>query len=183
MKIDLKGPDGNATALMAYAKQYGKELDLDYEKIITEMKKSDYQHLVKIFIDNFGMVLTIVGTEGIIDEVKKDIRIKKDDYKQLCVWPGTIIGDEIKQIEFVKFMEKEFDVRIKYESEETTNPDPGNPESGGRLDAFFYVHDDDVGKFAVPRLKAGIRWWEDIFFNNQEYLYSSHFIAEHPRTW
>jgi len=52
--IDLTGPDGNAFALMAYAKRFAKQLDLDYKKIQDEMMSGDYENLVQVFDDNFG---------------------------------------------------------------------------------------------------------------------------------
>jgi len=52
--IDLTGPDGNAFALMAYAKRFAKQLDLDYRKIQDEMMSGDYENLVQVFDDNFG---------------------------------------------------------------------------------------------------------------------------------
>ena len=109
-----------------------------------------------------------------------------EDYQQLCVWPGCVVGKD-KIEEFEKFMLDDFDVRVKYHDEIKTNPDMKNGKpvknTGNRNDLFFYVHKDDVGKFSVPRLKAGIRWWEDIFFNRHENLYPKQFVIDHPRTW
>jgi hypothetical protein len=52
--IDLTGPDGNAFALMGYAKRYAKDLDLDYKTIIAEMTTGDYENLVQVFDNYFG---------------------------------------------------------------------------------------------------------------------------------
>ena len=52
--IDLTGPDGNAYALMATAKQLARQLGLDSEKIIKEMMSSDYENLLQVFDSNFG---------------------------------------------------------------------------------------------------------------------------------
>ena len=52
--IDLTGPDGNAFALMGYAKQFAKQLGLDSSKIINEMTSGDYEHLLEVFDKNFG---------------------------------------------------------------------------------------------------------------------------------
>ena len=52
--IDLTGPDGNAFALMAYAKRLAEQLGMNYHVIIDEMKQGDYQHLVKTFDFHFG---------------------------------------------------------------------------------------------------------------------------------
>jgi pantoate kinase len=52
--IDLTGPDGNAFALMGYAKRFAKQLGLDSSKIINEMTSGDYEHLLEVFDKNFG---------------------------------------------------------------------------------------------------------------------------------
>ena len=109
-------------------------------------------------------------------------------YNQLCVWPATVVGkDDVKDLE--DFFKDEMDVRVKYKTEVLTNPDldeNGNevPDTGGRNDLFFYVHDDDIGKFAVPRLSMGIRWYEDVVsYNDGAYLYPESFLEENPITW
>lgn len=51
--IDLTGPEGNAYCLMGYAKRWAKELDLDANAIITDMQSGDYEHLIKVFEENF----------------------------------------------------------------------------------------------------------------------------------
>jgi len=50
--IDLTGPDGNAFALMAYAKKFAKELGIDSP--IDEMMQGDYEHLLLTFDKYFG---------------------------------------------------------------------------------------------------------------------------------
>tara|TARA_R110001583_G_C5383514_1_gene383968 strand:- start:64 stop:288 length:225 start_codon:yes stop_codon:yes gene_type:complete len=52
--IDLTGPDGNAFALMGYAKRFAKQLKLDGDKIIKEMTKGDYNELLETFDGYFG---------------------------------------------------------------------------------------------------------------------------------
>lgn len=52
--IDLTGPDGNAYALMAYAKRFARELGLDAEEIISNMTSGDYENLIQVFDENFG---------------------------------------------------------------------------------------------------------------------------------
>ena len=52
--IDLTGPDGNAFALMGYAKRFAKQLNLDSNKIIKNMMSGDYENLIQVFDDNFG---------------------------------------------------------------------------------------------------------------------------------
>jgi hypothetical protein len=52
--IDLTGPDGNAFALMGYAKKLANQLDLDSTKIIQEMMSGDYENLLEVFDNAFG---------------------------------------------------------------------------------------------------------------------------------
>ena len=115
---------------------------------------------------------------------------KGNKYTQLCVWPGVELGKYTKA-EFERFMLDEFDARIKYKCEVRTLPDldhGGNlePDTGDRADTFFYVHADDIAEFAIPRLQAGIRWWEDVIVYNRhsnEHLYTKEFIRDNPPTW
>ena len=52
--IDLTGPDGNAFVLMGMAKRYAKQLGLDTDLIINDMKSGDYEHLIQVFDEHFG---------------------------------------------------------------------------------------------------------------------------------
>ena len=47
--IDLTGPQGNAFALMGMAHRYARDLGLDSDAIITEMKSGNYENLVQVF--------------------------------------------------------------------------------------------------------------------------------------
>lgn len=93
------------------------------------------------------------------------MEFEDNKYNQVCVWQGTLVGeDRIEEFENF-FYKKGF--RVKYIEEIKTFPDKdknGNdiPETGGRNDIFFYIHDDDIMKFAIKRLMMEIRWIEDI---------------------
>lgn len=55
--IDLTGPDGNAFALMAYAKRFGTQLGWDKgqtQDLINDMMSGDYEHLLQVFDNAFG---------------------------------------------------------------------------------------------------------------------------------
>ena len=52
--IDLTGPDGNAFAPMAHAKNLAKQLGFNYHTIIDEMQQGDYENLIKVFDFHFG---------------------------------------------------------------------------------------------------------------------------------
>jgi len=57
IEIDLIGPQGNAFALMGYAKNLARQLEYSEDKVaemIKDMKSSNYEHLIQIFDDNFG---------------------------------------------------------------------------------------------------------------------------------
>jgi hypothetical protein len=109
------------------------------------------------------------------------------DFTQLCVWPGTVLGDSTPK-DLEDFFLNEMGVRVKYHTEVETLPDVENgkavPDTGGRNDLFFFVHNDDIPKFAVPRLQMGIRWWEDVIvYNDNKNLYTDQFLEANPPTW
>jgi hypothetical protein len=54
--IDLTGPDGNAFALMAYAKRFATQLGWKDRgaAIINEMMSGDYENLLEVFDKAFG---------------------------------------------------------------------------------------------------------------------------------
>lgn len=111
----------------------------------------------------------------------------EENFTQLCVWPGTILGNHTIE-EFEQFfVENLHGTRIKFSEIVITSPDMENgspvPDTGGRSDIFFYVHDEDLGKFAVPRLAYGIRWWEDVVQNESHLIYPKEIIEKYPVTW
>ena len=59
--IDLTGPDGNAYALMAYAKRFATQLGWKDKgaALINEMMEGDYEHLLKVFDNAFGEFVTL----------------------------------------------------------------------------------------------------------------------------
>ena len=123
---------------------------------------------------------------NIINEVEHTHYMHDANYKpiqgfsQLCVWPGTLVGkDNIE--DFEDFFKNEMGVRVKFMEEVKTLPGDGG--EGGRNDVLFYIHDEDVGKFAVPRLRMGIRWWEDVLDNEKDKLYPQEIYKKYPKTW
>jgi len=59
IEIDLTGPQGNAFYLLGTASNLAKQLGLDTDVILNEMKSSDYDHLVKTFDKYFGNFVTL----------------------------------------------------------------------------------------------------------------------------
>lgn len=115
-----------------------------------------------------------VHTEQIVDMWKSVDR--KPPFQTLVIWPGTTVscGDAIEE-----FFLKEYETRIKRVGcvPVTTDRD---------FDFAFFVHDDDIMKFALKRMKYArtpdmfCRWWEDIYFNNQEHEYPAEFCRMYP---
>lgn len=54
--IDLTGPDGNAYCLLGTAQRWAKQMGLDVDKVIDEMKSSDYENLIEVFDKYFGSI-------------------------------------------------------------------------------------------------------------------------------
>lgn len=66
IELNLNGVDGNAFALIGHARSYGRQLGLsrdEIEEISKDMMSSDYNHLLKVFNDNFGHVIKLVRNE------------------------------------------------------------------------------------------------------------------------
>ena len=59
IEIDLTGPEGNAYSLMGYAKKLARQLDIDSRPIIEDMMSGDYEHLLEVFEEHFGSVVTL----------------------------------------------------------------------------------------------------------------------------
>lgn len=57
--LDLTGPEGNAFALMGFARKLARQCDMDDGKILDEMKNGDYEHLVNTFDRYFGHFVTL----------------------------------------------------------------------------------------------------------------------------
>ena len=60
--IDLDGSQGNAFVLLGYASQTMKNSGMEkktQERILNEMKSSDYINLLKVFDKYFGTVYTL----------------------------------------------------------------------------------------------------------------------------
>jgi len=112
----------------------------------------------------------------------------ENKFNQLCVWMGCVLGDNSVE-DLVNFFQLQLDTRIQFAEEVVTNPDVdsyGNPipDTGGRHDLLFYVHDDDISSFAIKRFNMGIRWWEDVVsYNDNSYLYSNEILEKYKPKW
>ena len=62
-EIDLRGPDGNAFALMGIARNYLKQLGYDQteiQEVMRKMQASDYENLIKIFDEYLGDYVDLI---------------------------------------------------------------------------------------------------------------------------
>ncbi len=112
---------------------------------------------------------------------------RKEGFSQVCVWPATVVGKENVE-DFEKFMADEFKgTRVQYLEEIETFPNKDEfcyndvEGTGGRNDLFFAVHNEDISKFAVPRLVYGIRWIEDVLAKGNYSFYPEHVFDY--KTW
>tara|TARA_R110002167_G_scaffold289341_1_gene494419 strand:+ start:71 stop:337 length:267 start_codon:yes stop_codon:yes gene_type:complete len=54
MTIDLTGPQGNAFYLLGLASKLCKQLEIEDDIILEDMKMGGYEHLITTFDDYFG---------------------------------------------------------------------------------------------------------------------------------
>lgn len=59
IEIDITGPQGNAFFLLGTASRLAKQLGMDAEPILSEMKSGDYENLLQVFDFHFGDFVTI----------------------------------------------------------------------------------------------------------------------------
>lgn len=83
-------------------------------------------------------------------------------FKQIVIWLGTIVGtDSIN--EFESYFLKELGFKVKYLSEFKLNNENKNNC------VLFYIHTDDIPKFAMFRLTTmDMKWFEDFVENNMD---------------
>lgn len=67
-QIRLSSPDGNAFVLIGMASNLAKQIGLNHEEIISEMKKGDYKNLVSIFDYYFGDYVDIIDDIDLFDD-------------------------------------------------------------------------------------------------------------------
>ena len=61
--IDLSEQDGNAFALMSHAKNFARQMGLDGDEIVYEMRQGDYEDLVDVFKRYFDGVVEVIDHE------------------------------------------------------------------------------------------------------------------------
>ena len=61
--IDIRGPQGNALALIGTARSLARQLSYDADGIVDEMMQGDYEHLLDTFEKHFPVVKLIGRNE------------------------------------------------------------------------------------------------------------------------
>jgi hypothetical protein len=98
--------------------------------------------------------------------------MKEAQFVQAVQWPGTVVTDADVQ-DFESFVAEHFnETRIKFVGCFETLPDRDSygvsiADTGGRIDAYFLIHTDDIPKFAVKRFAFGMRWVDDVLDNER----------------
>jgi len=104
----------------------------------------------------------------------------------LTLWPGASVTEgDIESL--IIFFKNTFDIEPTpvgcVETLADTDSDGVKIEgTGGRHDFFFYVKTADVPKFAWKRFRYGMRWWDDVYFNNGEGIYPVKFRNTYPKS-
>lgn len=98
-------------------------------------------------------------------------------FSQIVVWEACLLPTE-QFAEFEEFILHTLKTRAKVVRVVFTKPDVDKygtkvPETGGRSDVLFAVHEEDIGHFAVARLQYGMRWLDDVYLNGGSYLYDA----------
>jgi hypothetical protein len=100
---------------------------------------------------------------------------EKNLFTQVCVMhfedDGTIPEANLSEI-YIEQLSEHFNVRLK---------NIGFIKTSKSLDLLFYISTDDIMKFAVKRLAANIRWFEDVVLNN--YSHYSSTVVEKYYSW
>lgn len=103
----------------------------------------------------------------------------------LALWPATPVREADmygpKSLHFI--FEEAFGIKVTPVGCVTTLPDVENGErvegTGGRTDFFFFVDAADMPKFAIKRFLYGMKWWEDVYFNEGD-IYPLEFREAYP---
>ena len=59
LTIDLTGPEGNAFYLLGTAMKLCKQIGLDVNAVLKDLKGGDYEHLITRFDYHFGMLIDL----------------------------------------------------------------------------------------------------------------------------
>lgn len=103
-------------------------------------------------------------------------------FSQAVQWPAIIVEPGQESL-FEEFILSDLGTRAKFIGCYETLPDYDDygcpvPETGGRVDCYFGVHEEDIGKFAVPRFQFGMRWVDDVLDNERAHSKRTIYVKE-----
>ncbi len=105
-------------------------------------------------------------------DIQKNVE-RYEHFDQVCIWQGVHIPvDEMRFFE--AFFKQEMHARVQFLEVLVTKPDSENgvdiPNTGGRPDILFAVHNDDIEQILRVKLRFQFRWIEDVLsFYNYKY--------------
>lgn len=70
--IDIRGPSGNAFALMGLTKDFARQTGRsshDVQAMLNEMMSGDYEHLLDVFEEEFKYVAVLEGRDDDYDSL------------------------------------------------------------------------------------------------------------------
>ena len=116
---------------------------------------------------------------------------RSPEYSQIMLWEHTAVSpaDASVAADFVKEVTGA-QHPVVFVGVVRTLPGLGGP--GGRPDAMFLIHVEDIACVAVGRFRAmaqggrefgNMRWWEDVFYNGQQHIYPEAFREAYPPMW
>lgn len=113
----------------------------------------------------------------------KDHCKSDEEYKMLVGYHHSSVEslEDVRQLN--SMLKHEFDLThdIRWVGIVSTFKTPGVACTGGRRDAFFLVHEEDVPKISNgKRIDMGFRWWFDILLNGATRLYPLKFRRMYP---
>lgn len=100
-----------------------------------------------------------------------------NNFNQLCVLQGYSLGRHTPENFEDEYKKKGF--RVKFAEEVSLR--------SKRHDVLFYIHNDDIHKFAVQRFlmkPVTARWWEEMVkYTNVPHEYDQNLLNKYPLTW
>lgn len=118
IEIDIDGPDGNAYALLAYARDFARQLGWSKEEwkaLEARMKSGNYENLLREFDKAFGMIVDLVHS-GRDEEEGED---EKDEELEECSGEKKMIKEDVSDDIAGEFEDKMEELKdIFYELQE-----------------------------------------------------------------
>jgi len=80
--IDLRGPEGNAFALLGAMRKWSKQLNLDTDAILKEAMSGDYNQVLATVDKHFGLVVEMINRPEDEDEDFDDEELDESEFDE-----------------------------------------------------------------------------------------------------